>query len=173
VSGELALLRAKGYSRDDAVQRLLGHTVACDGCGSGRIDAAAAVGAGLAPPPAPPAGGGGTGSAPPGAATVVGPAPTARPASHGPPKTTPPRTTTAPRTIPVTEPPPTSVPPTSPPSAPFEAALGNPGPGQVQVNNAPSGDRGSSSRLVPVGLALAGLLGAATGLGVAAWRRPG
>jgi len=173
VSGELALLRAKGYSRDDAVQRLLGHTVACDGCGSGRIDAAAAVGAGPAPPPAPPLGGGGTASAPPGSATVVGPAPKARPASHAPPKTAAPRTTTAPSTVPVTEPPPSSVPPTSPPSAPVEDALGNPRPGQVQVNNAPSGDRGSSSRLVPVGLALAGLLGATTALGVAAWRRTG
>src|SRR5207248_1155665 len=60
VSGAVALLRAKGYSRDDAVQRLLSTAVVCDGCGSGRIDAAAAVGAAPAPPPAIPPGGSGS-----------------------------------------------------------------------------------------------------------------
>src|SRR5438477_2101090 len=99
VSGAVALLRAKGVSPADAVQRLLGTAVGCAGCGRGRIDAAAAVGAGAAPAPAPPPGGGGAGAAPPGSATVVGAAPQARPVSNAPAKPARPRATTTPTTV--------------------------------------------------------------------------
>jgi subtilisin family serine protease len=169
VSGAVALLRADGYGADAAVQRLLATAVKCDGCGSGRIDAAAAVGAGTAPAPALPPGGGGAGSATPGSATILGPAPNARTASGAQPRPAP-RPTTPPTTVAVTQVP-TSVPPTLPPSGPLDAALGGPEPGQVQVNNA-LGRGHSSSRLVPVGVALAGLVGAGTALGVQASRRP-
>jgi len=169
VSGAVALLRAKGYGQEDAVQRLLNTAVPCTGCGSGRIDAASAVGAGAAAAPAVPPGGGGTGfSSTPGSATVVGPAPKARPAAAAPPRTAAPRTTAAPTTTPVTAAP-TSVPPTSPPAGPAELALGSPWPAQVQVNNAAPTEGGSPSRLVPIALAVTGLLGAGTALGFGAW----
>ena len=169
VSGAVALLRAKGYSADDAVQRLVTTAVSCGGCGSGRIDAAAAVGAGPAPPPAVPPGGGGAGSAPPGSPTVLGPAPKARPASGGQPRSATPRSTTAPTSAAVTAPP-TSPPTTTSPSGPADVALGSPWPGSVEVNNAPGAGSGSSSRLVPVGLALTGLVGAGTAVALRAWR---
>jgi hypothetical protein len=171
VSGELALLRARGYEQSDAVQRALGTAVMCDGCGSGRIDAAAAVGAGSAPPPALPPGGGGAGATAPGSATVVGAAPAARPASGGPARTASPRTTVPP-TVAVTAPT-TTVPPTSSTSGPAEAALGIPFPGQVQKNSPPPSGGEPSSRLAATGLALAGLLGAGAALGVRVLRRTG
>lgn|GEM_PF-4857706 len=169
VSGAVALLRAKGFSANDAVQRLLATAVACGGCGSGRIDAAAALGAGPAPAPAMPPGGGGSGSSTPGAATVVG-GPAAHPASGTQPKPVTPRTTSPSTTVAVTQPP-TSVPPTSPPSGPVDAALGAPEPGQVQVNNSPPSGGGRSGRALPIGLAVLGLLGAGGALGVQALRR--
>lgn len=167
VSGAVALLRAKGFSANDAVQRLLTTAVACDGCGSGRIDAAAAVGVGAAPAPAVPPGGGGAGAASPGAATVVG-GPSTKPASGTQPKPVVPRTTST--TVAVTQPP-TSVPPTSAPSGPLDLALGAPDSGQVQANNTPSSSAGRPSRAVWIGLALVGLLGAGSALGVQALRR--
>jgi subtilisin family serine protease len=171
VSGAVALLRAKGYSADDAVARLRDTAVPCGGCGSGRIDAAAAVGAGPAPAPSLPPGGGGTGSAAPGSATVVAPTTRTASGSRTPPRTAPPRTTTTPAATAVTEPP-TSAPSTSLPSGPLEAALGNQWPGRVQLNNAPAGGRGVSDRLLPIGLALTGLLGVGAALGFWAWRGP-
>jgi hypothetical protein len=169
VSGAIALLRAKGYGRDDAVQRLLATAVRCDGCGTGRIDAAAAVGAGAAPPPSAAPGGGGVGSAPPGSATFVGPAPKARPTAAVPPRPAARPTTAPPTTVAATAPP--STPTTS--GGPVEEALGSPWPGQVQVRNAPSSSGASSSRLVPIGLAVIGLAGAGAGaaFGMRAWRR--
>ena len=163
VSGAVALLRAKGYSRDDAVQRLLSTAVVCDGCGSGRIDAAAAVGAAPAPPPAIPPGGGGGGSGAPGSATVVGPR--SRTQAVAPPR---PRTTAPANTAPSTTATVTASTSTSTTTGPVEAALGEPWPGQVSVNRAPSSGSGSN-RWVPVGLALTGLFGAGAALGVRAW----
>jgi subtilisin family serine protease len=169
VSGEVALLRAKGYSRDDAVQRVLATAVPCDGCGAGRIDAAAAVGAGAAPPPSPAPGGGGGSSGAPGAATVIGSRARTQSAAPARPRTTTaPPSTAPPTTVAVTAPEPT--PSTS--GGPVEAALGRPWPGQVQVRNAPAGGK-SSSRLIPIGLAVIGLAGAGAGaaFGMRAWRR--
>ncbi|MBV9411987.1 MAG: S8 family serine peptidase [Acidimicrobiia bacterium] len=168
VSGAVALLLAKGFSANDAVQRLLATAVPCGGCGSGRIDAAAAVGAGSAPAPVVPPGGGGSASASPGAATVVG-GPPARPASGAQPKPVTSSTTSPPTTVAVTEPP-TSVPPTSPTSGPADLALGAPDPGQVR-NNIPSTGSGRPSRSVAVTLALVALLGAGGALSVQALRR--
>jgi subtilisin family serine protease len=167
VSGAVALLRAKGFSASDAVQRLIATAVPCGGCGSGRIDAAAAVGAGPAPAPSVPLGGGGAGSASPGAATVVG-GPSAQPASGAQPKRVA-STTSPPTTVAVTQPP-TSVPPTSPPSGPSDAALGAPEPGQVQADG-PATGAGRPSRLMMIGLAVVCLLGAGGALGVQALRR--
>jgi subtilisin family serine protease len=167
VSGALALVRAKGLGRDEAVQQLLNTAVACGGCGRGRIDAAAAVGAGPAPPPSPPPAAPG-GSTSPGAATFVGAAPKARPAAAPRPKTAANRTTTPSTTVPATAPPTSAPPPTS--GAAVEAALGAPWPGQVRVEIPPASGRQSSSRLVPIGLALTGLLGAGGALGLRALR---
>ena len=164
VSGALALLRAKGFSQDDAVQRLLATAVPCAGCGAGRLDAAAAVGVGPSAPPAPPPGGGGAGSGAPGSATVVGPRARTQSAAGTSPRTATPATTVAPTTTVVTAP--TSTPPTS--SGPVEDALGTPWPGQVRVNDAPpSGD--GSSRALPVGIAMAGMAGVGMALGLRAW----
>jgi subtilisin family serine protease len=171
VSGAVALLRAKGYGPDEAVQRLRDSAVPCAGCGSGRIDIAAAVGAGPAPAPVLPPGGGGTGSAAPGSATVVAPKAHTASGSGAPPRAAAPRTTTTPQTAAVTAPS-TSLPPTSLPPGPLEAALGSPWPGQVQVNSAPAGGRGSSNRLLPIGLALTGLIGVGAALGFRAWHGP-
>jgi subtilisin family serine protease len=168
VSGAVALLRAKGFGRDDSVQRLLSTAVPCAGCGSGRIDAAAAVGAGPAPPPAVPPGGGGTGSAAPGSATVVG-GPKASPASNATARPARPRVAAS-TTVPVTQPPPTVMPSTSVPG-PGEVALGSPWPGQVQVRTAPPGSGGSSDRTIAVGLALTALVAAGTGVGMRVWGR--
>jgi subtilisin family serine protease len=170
VSGALALLRAKGYTRDDAVPRLLTTAVPCAGCGSGRVDAAAAVGAGAAPPPAVPPGGGGNGSTTPGSATIVGPAPNARPASNAPPRAAVPRTTASPTTA-ATQPPATVTSTTTPLPDIGDIALGSPPSLPVQVNNAGPRSSGSSDRAIAVGLALTGLLGAGACLGVRAWRR--
>jgi subtilisin family serine protease len=167
VSGAVALLRAKGYGRDDAVQRLLATATPCDGCGSGRIDAALAVGAGAAPPPSPPPGGGREASGTPGAATVVGARPRTQPAATARPKATAPSSTAPPTTVAVTAP--TSTPPTS--SGPVEAALGAPWPGHVQVIEAPPAGRAPSSRLLPVGLALSALAGVGGALALRTWRR--
>jgi len=165
VSGAVALLRAERYGRDDAVQRLLSTAVPCDGCGSGRIDAAAAVGAGPAPLPALPPGGGGGGAGAPGSATVVGAR--ARTEAAAPPR---PRSTVPAVTAPPTTAAPTSTTSTSPPATgPVEAALGERWPGKVSINSAPSSGRGPSGRLVPVGIALTGLIGAGAALGLRAW----
>jgi hypothetical protein len=165
VSGALALLRAKGLGRDDAVQQLLNTAVACGGCGHGRIDAAAASGVGPAPPPVAPPPVSGGGSTNPGAPTFVGPAPKARPASVPRPKPASPPTSPA-TAAPVTSAPSTT---TTAPGPAGESALGAPWPGQVQaLTPGPSGGRSTSNRLVPLGLAVVGLVGAGTGLGL--WR---
>ncbi|MBV8985049.1 MAG: S8 family serine peptidase [Acidimicrobiia bacterium] len=170
VSGEVALLLAKGYGASSAVQRVLSTAVPCSGCGSGRIDAAAALGVGSAPPPSAPPGGAG-GAGPPGAATVVGPPPRSVPASSSAPRAARPRPTTPPTTA-LTEPP-SSAPTTTTEAGPVEAALGAPWPGQVQIHNAGGAGKGGSDRTVPVGLALVGLAGAAGALGVRGLRLRG
>jgi len=169
VSGALALLRAKGYGRDDAVQRLLSTAVPCGGCGSGRIDAAAAVGAGSAPPPAVPPGGGGNGSTTPGSATVIGPAPNSKPVANAPARRAAPRATTT-TTFAVTQPPATVTSTTSLLEPP-DIALGSPPPLPVQIHDAGPRGGGGSDRTIAVGLALTGLLGAGAALGVRAWKR--
>ena len=163
VSGAVALLRAKGLGPDEAVQQLLNTAVACGGCGRGRIDAAAAVGVGPAPPPSPPPAAPG-GSNSPGAATFVGPGPKTRPAAVPRPKPAATPTTVPPTTVPQTAPPTSASPLPSGPAG--EAALGAPWPAQVRLETPPASGRSSSNRLLPLGLALTGLVGAASALGV-------
>jgi serine protease len=164
VSGAVALLRAEGFGRDEAVQELLNTAVACGACGRGRIDAAAAVGVGPAPAPSPPPAASGGGSTTPGSATFVGPAPKARSTAVPRPQPAAAAATVPPTRVAVTSS--TSTPPPSSSSGPtVEAALADPWPGQVRVQTPPSGRR-SSGRLLPVGLAVTGVLGAALGL----WR---
>jgi subtilisin family serine protease len=163
VSGEVALLVAKGYSASAAVQRVLATAVPCTGCGTGRIDAAAALGVGSAPAPSAPPGGA-AGGGPPGSATVVGPAPRTVPAASAAPRPATPRPRAAPTTAP-TEPP-SSAPTTTTEPGSVEAALGAPWPGQVQINDEGGGGRGTSDRTVPIGFAVVGLIGAAGALGV-------
>lgn len=174
VSGLLALLRAEGLGRDAAVQRLLQTSVACGGCGSGRIDAAAATGAGAAPAPtggAPP----GDGGTPPGEATVVGPAPSTRPAAVTP---RPRAAATIPRLTATTRPPvlgapplssvPASTePPTTQPDSLNHVALGQPFPERVD-SQPPDGDGGG--RAVPVAVAVA-LTSLVAGAGALVFRR--
>ncbi|MBV8979891.1 MAG: S8 family serine peptidase [Acidimicrobiia bacterium] len=163
VSGEVALLLAKGYSASGAVQRVLATAVPCTGCGSGRIDAAAALGVGSAPAPSAPPGLGG-GAGPPGAATVVGPPPRSVPASRAAPRAAAPRPTAAPTTV--TTEPPSPAPTTTSEPGPVEAALGGPWPGQVRIDDTGGNGGAGSNRAAAIGFAVVGLAGAAGALGV-------
>jgi subtilisin family serine protease len=182
VTGTLALLRAQGLGRDDAVQRLLSTADKSVSCGTdcaGRLDAAKAVGTPAAPAPAT-----GTASAP-------APAPTAAPAPAGPTVSRPPGTTAAPsggavnRTVTagggaaaVRSQPATTVAGVAAPVAPVTAvpdAPGSPAAGS-EVAAPPSAVRSSPHRSRPgltLGLALVavGAVLAVVLLGVPALRR--
>jgi len=95
VAGAVALLLAKGYSRDAAVQQVLDTAQPLSGCGChGRLDAARALGAGAAPAPDPvqstpnstqsPTSGLPTSGSPPSDFTYPGPTPSQPPVAPAP-----------------------------------------------------------------------------------------
>jgi subtilisin family serine protease len=157
VSGTLALLLARGLSRDAAVQRLLATTSPVTGCGAstcgkGLLNAAAAVGA-----PSAPAGSTGTsgrGATPaPAGAKIVKPATatTSRPGAAA---------TTSPGTDAST----TTASPS--PSEPLPVPGDNPVVAAGRLNGQNGGGGRSSGRALQVGAAIALLGGAGTGLGL-------
>jgi subtilisin family serine protease len=151
VTGAMALLLARGYGRDEAIQRILGTTTPVDGCnsttcGRGRLNVGGAVG----PPGATAPPGGGGGAAAPAAAPKVVKGSTATTARPG---TT--QATTAESTTTAAAGSVESLPPGDNPVV----AAGQP-PGDIKAK-----DGGGSGRAGQVAAAI-GLLGAA-GLGSA------